>query len=175
MNFADINLDDYGPSGSSQSQPGQREKLQSLASQTPAVGPARQKALQAAAGQAVTASMQQSSDESQVQQLAAQVARMEKLLQDVMAYKQSVTTPKRAAATPHAASMATFTQDRLAVSLLPTTRSLFIRKDSNFLNCRCTEGVGRGQGPRLSTCPAQAMTKLLVAYIYFVSSSDCAL
>jgi len=105
----------------------QLDQIQSLASQTPASGPARLKVLQAAAGQAITANEFRpilASDEkiaaesNQVQLLSQQVARLEKVLQEVIEYKQLVNAPQRATATPTAARMATFAQDLLAVSFL---------------------------------------------------------
>ena len=128
VNFADLDLDDPSPN---RDEPKPRRVLtqqtQSLASQIPVSGPARQKVLQAAAGEADTASEfrpilkedeKKAAESSQMQQLSQQVARLEKVLQEVMEYKQLVNTPERATATPTAAKMATFAQDFLAVSFL---------------------------------------------------------
>ena len=103
----------------------QPDQMQSLASRTPASGPARQKVLQAAAAEAsnadefkpeIDSSSKKQKSWSQLELMSQQMARMEEVLQEVMAYKQLVSTPQRATATPAAAVYASFTEDRLAVS-----------------------------------------------------------
>ena len=128
-NYIDLDIDDAPASGDKpKPRRVQLNQIQSLASQTPASGPARIKVLQAAAGQASIAdefrpSLEEEKkaaaaavESDQVQLLSQQVARLEKRLQEVMTYKELVSTPQRAAATPSAARMAAFAQDFLVVS-----------------------------------------------------------
>lgn len=139
VNLADLDLDDTSPN---EDEPKPRqvqlEQIHSLVSPTPAMGPAWLKELQAGASPAVTAhecrpilesEKKVAAESNQVQNLSQQVAQVEKVLQDVMEYKQLVNAPQRAAATSGAAGMATFAQE------FPTVSDTLSSPDACHPNC----------------------------------------